>query len=155
MSDAGAGFAEFLAVCRVLDALDRHHDSRDADAWLALFTADARYSVHGTEYVGTAELRRFLRERRDGAGKHHHGVPLVTAISDAERLVETDYFGFRRGEDGIVVGGTGRYRDVLRREDGRWLVAERRIEGVLLSPLDITEPKTADHLPTGSAPAGA
>lgn len=153
MSDPDVGFAEFQAVCRLLDTLDRHHDSRDADAWLACFTDDATYSVHGTEYAGTDGLRRFLAQRRDGAGKHHHGVPLITRTGADELLVESDYFGFRRGPDGIVVGGTGRYADRLRRQDGRWLIAERRISGALLSARDMTEPRTADHLPAGVAPA--
>jgi hypothetical protein len=136
-------FAEFQAVCRLLDAANRHHDARASEAWVALFTEDATYSVHGEAYVGADGLRRFLRNRRDGAGKHHCGVPLVTVLAADHYVVETDYFGFRRGAEGIVVGGTGRYRDVLRKRDGRWLIAERRITGVLQSPRDITEPRTA------------
>jgi 3-phenylpropionate/cinnamic acid dioxygenase small subunit len=142
MTDVELTMADFQAICGTLDAYDRYHDERRSKEWVGLFTEDAVYAVHGTEFHGHDGLRQFLAGRRDGAGKHHCGVPLVTMMGEDECRVEVNYFGLRRGEDGILTGGTGRYHDRLRREDGLWRFVERRIDGALRSARDITEPHT-------------
>lgn len=135
---------DMCGIQRTLDEYNRFHDERRSAEWVALFVPDARYVVHGHTYLGHDELWRFLAERRNGAGKHINGVPLVTSLEDGLCAVEVDYVGYRRAEGAIVVGGTGRYYDRLRRDhDGRWRFVERRIEGALRADRDIVEPRTA------------
>ncbi|PXY23426.1 hypothetical protein BAY59_27535 [Prauserella coralliicola] len=144
MTGPEPGSADLYGIQRTLDDYNRFHDERRSAEWVALFVPDARYIVHDRIYAGHDELWRFLAERRGGAGKHINGVPLVTSLGEGLCAVEVDYVGYRRAEGAIVVGGTGRYYDRLRRDDyGRWRFVERRIEGALRTDRDIVEPRTA------------
>ncbi|GAB3348163.1 nuclear transport factor 2 family protein [Amycolatopsis echigonensis] len=145
MSNSELAPADLEGIRRTLDDYHRFHDERRSEEWVALFVPEARYVVHDQEYLGHEGLWRFLVERRSGAGKHINGVPLVTRLADGLCSAEVDYVGYRRAEGMIVVGGTGRYYDRLRRDDdGRWRFVERRIAGALRSDRDIVEPRTAE-----------
>ena len=99
-------------------------DSGDAEAWAATFTPDGSFESGGRTHQGTEALTAFAKgfaERMAGA-RHWNNNILVEGEGDQASL--HCYLLLMRG--GQVVT-SGRYEDTLRRVDGRWLFASRRV----------------------------
>lgn len=99
-------------------------DSGDAEAWAATFTPDGSFESGGRTHQGTEALTAFAKgfaERMAGA-RHWNNNILVEGEGDQASL--HCYLLLMRG--GQVVT-SARYEDTLRRVDGRWLFASRRV----------------------------
>ena len=96
-------------------------DADDVDAWLALFTPDARYEVFGRAFDGHAGLRGMLESAPGGL---HLGGPAVVDMTgpDSARTRRNLLFVDRRsGESRSAV-----YTDELRRTPAGWRIAHCR-----------------------------
>jgi 3-phenylpropionate/cinnamic acid dioxygenase small subunit len=110
------------------------YDEADIEALVACFTPDASFATNSgaDAVVGAAALREFYastRGRRAELGQQprhlvnnvrleQHGDDEAVAVSYMVLIVT-------QADGSAGVECTGRYRDTLRRTDGRWLFAER------------------------------
>jgi uncharacterized protein (TIGR02246 family) len=97
-----------------------HIDSGEGAEWAGLFTEDGVFEVGADPLVGREALAAFASSL-GGAAMHHM---VLNEVIDVEGDVASC-----RASIVVVAGGqlvtTGRYRDTLRREDGRWRIARR------------------------------
>lgn len=107
-------------------------DSCDVDGYVACFTTDAVLSMrgvpnHGHDGIRTYVTALFARPEFHGR-QHHHGEVIIDG--DGERCRVKSYSTitqlFEDGEAKTMF--LGLYRDVVVKEDGRWLFAERHWE---------------------------
>jgi uncharacterized protein (TIGR02246 family) len=123
-------------VARYVTALD----TRDADAYAAVFTEDAEFDVSGTVHKGRAAIRKIVtdlqasRARNEAAGTPSPALYHVMANTSIEVLDEANARHqsyaqtVRAGDDGrFIIGFMGRYEDVLVKRDGRWLIQSRKL----------------------------
>jgi ketosteroid isomerase-like protein len=110
------------------------YDQTDIDALVACFTADASFATNSgaDPVVGADALREFYaatRGRRGELGQQpRHLVNNVRLQQQAgDQVVAVSYMVLivTQADGSAGVECTGRYRDILRRTDGRWLFAER------------------------------
>lgn len=121
--------------CQALDS------ARVAD-WLDCFTRDALFEVllpNGETYVrleGEADFARFAAAMRDRPGhKHVYASPVVEVDVDAGEARGTSYFLMFAGDAGqAMVSSFGRVRDRFVKRDGRWKIAERRLQTDGMNP---------------------
>jgi uncharacterized protein (TIGR02246 family) len=96
-----------------------HIDAGEAAEWAALFTEDGVFDMGSEPLVGREALAVFAGSL--GASMHHM---VLNEVIDVDGDVASS-----RASILVVAGGqlvtTGRYRDTLRREDGRWRIAKR------------------------------
>lgn len=124
------------AVLAVLTAYGHAIDAGDEAAWLACFTADARFSTSGAgrgkmafDVAGREALADFVaRHSRRPHGFQEHLVlnPVVTFDGADAAHVISRFLVLMRHEERPAIRAFGRYEDRLRREpDGRWRIAHR------------------------------
>jgi 3-phenylpropionate/cinnamic acid dioxygenase small subunit len=104
----------FARYCLALD-LD------DVDAWVALFTPDARYEVYGRSFEGHDGLRRMMKGAPGGL---HLGGPPVIEMVDRDRARTMQNLLFVDRESGATRSAV--YTDELRRTEAGWRIAKRR-----------------------------
>jgi uncharacterized protein (TIGR02246 family) len=96
-------------------------DQDDVEGWVALFTPDASYEVHGRTYEGHDGLRRMMESAPGGL--HLGGPPVIEMIApDRARTMQNLLFVDR--ETGASRGAV--YTDELRRTPDGWRIARRR-----------------------------
>jgi len=102
-------------------------DSRDADGWIALFTADATMDLGGRSLEGPEQLRAFVAALGPaGSGVlRHYAVNEVIEVDGDRATVRCSLLAVGRTDDGPRLT-TGRYEDELRREAGTWRFSRRR-----------------------------
>jgi 3-phenylpropionate/cinnamic acid dioxygenase small subunit len=108
-------------------------DDRDVDAYVALFSEDARLITRTVEYQGRAAIKAGLSVAfgswpPGSVTKHHIGASVITVEGDkAEAL--TDLVVFQAlAEGGWAVLQAGRYQDSFVREGDNWRISERRVQ---------------------------
>jgi hypothetical protein len=115
----------------------RYIDDYDGDHLAALFADDGVMQLAGTVFAGRAAIRSMFPAPetrpwtapgellKQPAAAHWSANPAVT-IDDAAATAETDVIVVERDENGkAVITLAARYRDRLRRADGRWLIVNR------------------------------
>jgi hypothetical protein len=106
-------------------------DTGDVEAFLALFTADAKYNLpRGRSFVGPEQIRTYIQGAADSTwapGRQHH-VDQVILVADGERVRGRAYtFGtLTNPADGALsIVFTGYYIDEFTKLDGKWYFSER------------------------------
>ncbi|HEY9182012.1 MAG TPA: nuclear transport factor 2 family protein [Gammaproteobacteria bacterium] len=102
-------------------------DSRDFDAYAALFTEDGELSLQGQTAKGRAAIRDFVAALPPEPRVMHPITNLSYAI-DGNTATGGAYWqdiGLVGGTPGVLVAG--RYEDTLRKEGGVWRIATRNI----------------------------
>jgi hypothetical protein len=127
--DPAADLRELLALVASNSQLG---DAAEWDAVGELFVDDAVLHCFGNDYVGREAIVAFMA--RMVRGKHILSVPRIELSDGGDRAEVATDMVFVRHPD-LVVFGTGVYRDVLVRRDGRWRFARREIR------LDGTHPE--------------
>ena len=113
------------AIRQVLAACCQVLDDGYFDEWGSLYTEDCRFTVMGTRTEGRKEMRALIEpfQTKELRGKHLISEPRIHVHRD-EATATTD-FAFVAKDNRIHQ--TGRYHDVLRRDDDGWKVAGREI----------------------------
>jgi ketosteroid isomerase-like protein len=100
-------------------------DNRDLDALGEIFTDDAVFDaseVGGVAYRGLPAIREFF-SRSDIHPPAHHTTNVYVHERDGRIRVSSKYIvGPLEG-----LARTGVYEDVLRQQDGTWLICERKV----------------------------
>lgn len=107
-------------------------DTGDVEGYVACFTSDATLSMRGVPHQGHDAIRAYVASvvaRPEFPGRqHHHSEVRITG--DGERCSVKSYSTitqrFEDGEQRIMF--LGLYRDVVVKQNGRWLFAERHWE---------------------------
>jgi uncharacterized protein (TIGR02246 family) len=127
-------------LASVEDRLDIHElyvryaqaiDDGEYDNWLACFTEDGVFeSGRFGRHQGQEGLRKFTRIYRDSLG----GASVLHVITNVLFKIEGDgaagscYLAYYHCKDGkIQQAAAGRYKDSLRKVNGRWLFASRKV----------------------------
>lgn len=120
-----------LALLELEGRYARTFDSRDGDAWAALFTEDGVYQARGAapgdprRPTGRAELAAYC-SHAPYDGLHLVHVPQLTLDGDeALGRVHLEFRGTFRTEGRPTVSMSGYYDVRYRRVDGEWLIAHR------------------------------
>jgi uncharacterized protein (TIGR02246 family) len=110
-------------------------DTGDVDAFVDSFCGDGvlLWDVFETadRWEGEAALRHFaefFRAQPTSAGRQHHvSNTVITACPQGARAKSYVAVALRQGHGPHLLNVMGYYEDVLRREEGRWRLAERTI----------------------------
>jgi uncharacterized protein (TIGR02246 family) len=106
-------------------------DSGRFDAMLALFAEDAVLELDDATLTGRAAIRAFFEgvAQRTGAGRSARFVRHFTATHQIDVLSEREARGYCYFAVLTEAGldHWGRYRDRYRCENGRWLLARRKV----------------------------
>ena len=96
-------------------------DLDDLEAWVALFTPDARYHVYGRAFEGHDGLRRMM----SGApgGLHLGGPPVIDFVDDDHATTRQNLLFVERGSGEMR---SAVYDDELVRTPDGWRIANRR-----------------------------
>ncbi len=106
-------------------------DNGEYEDWLSCFTEDGVFeSTRFGKHVGREGLRKFTKIYRESLG----GAQVLHAITNVYFKIEGDagagscYLLYYHCKDGkIQQAAVGRYKDTLRKVDGRWLFASRKV----------------------------
>ena len=104
-------------------------DLGDAAAWEGVFTDDGVMELVTQGITNTGDALHSMGTRnRDPSGPQSRHIPTTFVIEGAgdEATMRSYATAVRTGEDVRIVW-QGRYEDQLRRVDGRWRIAHRRI----------------------------
>ena len=124
--------AELDTIMSVHDLIARYArlcDHREVDAWAALFTDDARFTVRDIEYRGEA-IRQWLVDQSANPSGCHVNANISVTPQGSDRATSLADFVFVRRQEGTGPWETvnvGWYDDVLVRVGNDWRFAERRI----------------------------
>jgi uncharacterized protein (TIGR02246 family) len=109
----------------------QYEADRDADAWAALMTEDARYiRPDGSVTVGRDAIRQSLIDRTAGRAKGRHsahvfGPTIVKVTGDtAESAAEHIAYGRATADDPWSIIVIGRFNTQLVKRDGKWYFTE-------------------------------
>jgi uncharacterized protein (TIGR02246 family) len=108
-------------------------DSYSADEFAELFTEDGTWELVGVgQHSGTSELQSFIKSIADSSGSHLHRhcvfneVIEIRGDSAVEKSYVMDWLCSPSEPPQLIA--LGRYEDQLRRANGRWLFAYRRLD---------------------------
>jgi len=140
-NDDNAALARWIDKLEIRELIERsvrHIDDQDGAALADLFEADGVLQLAGTVIAGGEALRSMFGGGRSAAkwtepgellkqpGMTHLTTNPVVDVAGDEATAETDMITFRRDQEGRAkITLVARYRDRLRRADGRWLIASR------------------------------
>lgn len=130
-------------IARVLDELQIRNliarvaqlaDHGDAEEYAGLFTEDAAWEFPGGPRHGRADILAGARDRRrqrvtgPGSATRHIIATVAVRVVDAATATADSYFQFWRDTaTAPTLFNMGHYHDELRREDGAWRIARRKI----------------------------
>jgi hypothetical protein len=124
----------------LLHAYCHHVDSGHADEWADLFTEDGTFDVQRGDFglgdghfAGRAELRGMASHFR-ADGLHVSTNPMIDVNGDEATV--SSYVLVLEGTTDPRVRMAGRYEDRLRKVDGRWRFASRRLVAQMQRRLD-------------------
>jgi uncharacterized protein (TIGR02246 family) len=102
-------------------------DTRNFDAYAALFTEDGQLSLQGQTAKGRAAIRDFVAAL-PAEPRVIHPISNLNYTIDGDTAAGGAYWqdtGLVDGKPGVLVAG--RYEDTLRKVDGVWRIATRNI----------------------------
>ena len=102
-------------------------DSRDFDAYAALFTEDGELTLQGNTAKGRAAIKTFVAGLPPEP-RVMHPISNLSYEIDGDRATGGAFWqdiGLVNGMPGVLVAG--RYEDTLRKVDGEWRIATRSI----------------------------
>lgn len=151
-ADVEGHLADRLALRELNDAFAHGLDHHDVDFFLAIFTDDVKYRNGERRLNGRAEMEPFFRARAAAGrvSRHFWSGLRLTFISETEAMGTVNYMTFA-GEGALPIESTlpfviSNVRDRYVKQDGRWLIAEREIDGLFVNkavtPLPTTYGKT-------------
>ncbi len=118
----------------IMDLLSRYNhaiDGGDTEAWLDCFTEDAIYEFPpDRRWEGIEQLREVgesIAANADPPAMRHWLNNVLIEGDDQEARV-TSYVMLLRLSDGPRINHTGMYRHTLRKVDGAWKFAHRRMD---------------------------
>ena len=101
-------------------------DDGDGKTFSSCFTPDGYLGGVGKPLVGTEKLAQFAeRTGNSGMGLRHVAAGIYVD-GDGDDAQGRAYLVAYNGGDAAKFRASGRYRDRLRRVDGKWLFVERR-----------------------------
>ena len=123
-------FQDYLDIVNLLQDYVNAIDHGDVDGILARFTPDAHWDFSPSQQrYGHDDIRDFFKDRFSEFARTHHlcGPPRLTLQDDGSihsvAYIQASHFL----ADGKPYNMRGRYVDLLRRHDGRWLIARRSV----------------------------
>ena len=102
-------------------------DTRDFDAYAALFTEDGELSLQGNTAKGRAAIKQFVAAL-PAEPRVIHPITNLSYEIDGDSASGGAYWqdvGLAGGAPGVLIAG--RYEDTLRKVDGEWRIAKRSI----------------------------
>ncbi|HUQ51546.1 MAG TPA: nuclear transport factor 2 family protein [Gammaproteobacteria bacterium] len=102
-------------------------DTRDFDAYAALFTDDGELSLQGNTSKGRAAIKQFV-SALPAEPRVIHPITNLSYEIDGDTATGGAYWqdvGLVNGLPGVLIAG--RYEDTLRKVDGAWHIAKRSI----------------------------
>jgi uncharacterized protein (TIGR02246 family) len=129
----GADMRDRIAIQeKLLYAYAYAYDSKDCVSWANLFTADGVLNILGTKTSGREAILQACIERQKnvvGNVKTHHNMTNIVFDQLTSRQAKTRTYCIltwqKPGDMTPNVQGTFVYRDVIVKENGRWLFKER------------------------------
>jgi ketosteroid isomerase-like protein len=107
-------------------------DLKDYDGLRTVFTDDVVAQYAGApEIQGADTLVSWIREMSQSQGFQHHFVNVYEVDIDGDEAKTYTYHTSHQidpSEPDTVYVIVGRYRNVLHKVDGRWLIADKRME---------------------------
>lgn len=102
-------------------------DSRNFDAYAALFTEDGELTLQGNTAKGRAAIKEFVAALPPEPRVMHPISNLSYEIAGDTAMGGAYWqdIGLVNGAPGVLVAG--RYEDTLRKENGEWRIAKRNI----------------------------
>jgi uncharacterized protein (TIGR02246 family) len=114
------------AITEVLARYCQACDDGVFEDLLDLFTADGTFAYGGQVISGRAALAEYFARVQTPDRRGKHVTANVVVSLDGDRAAVSSDWVFLAYVDGVLTPKlTGRYDDLLRREDGAWLLAER------------------------------
>ena len=113
-------------------------DTRDADMYVSVFTADAVYDIEGTIMRGHDELRAIITGLQDSRDKaiaegrtpldlyHTNLNPMIDFVSPTEARFRAYWQTLRKDDTNAMrIGGMGIIEDEVVKVDGEWKIRKR------------------------------
>ena len=113
----------------IMDLAARYNhaiDFGDAGAWAATFTADGSFEMPGRALSGAAELEAFAKQFAETQSGTRHWTNNLLIEGDGDRATLRCYLCLQKNGSGEPVT-TGFYTDELRKVDGHWRFAARKV----------------------------
>ena len=102
-------------------------DTRDFDAYAALYTEDGELSLQGNTVKGRAAIKAFVGAL-PAEPRVIHPITNLSYTIDGDTATGGAYWqdiGLTSGTPGVLIAG--RYEDTLRKVNGQWQIAKRNI----------------------------
>ena len=121
-----------FAIEELIARYNQSLDSGDYEAWLACWADDAVFDGLGKVLTGIQAIRGFADGYEVGYRQRLHALKHFTinilSQIDGNRTTSSSYVQLTTTSDkGVRVVLTGRYEDDVKRIDGRWRFARRKL----------------------------
>lgn len=123
-------FQDYLEIVNLLQSYVDGLDRGDIDTILAQFAPDALWDFSPSQQRrGHEDIRDFFKDRfSEFALTHHLASPPRLAVQEDGSIHAVTYvFASHKLSDGSPYTMRGRYVDILKKYDGRWLIAQRSV----------------------------
>ena len=113
-----------LAIQELIARYNHAIDGGDADDWAATFAPDGTFESRGEVHAGTEQLATFARGFQQRLPGARHWNNNLVIDGDGDQATTTCYLQlWREGQ----LASEGRYVDTLRKIDGQWRFASRKV----------------------------
>lgn len=133
-----------FAIEELISRYNQSLDRGDYPTWVACWTDDAVLDGIGQLLTGKAQIQAFADTYEDSTrsklnGLKHYTVNILSTI-EGDTAKSSSYLQLVKTTDkGVKIIFTGRYEDSLRRVDGHWQFAKRKLYQDMPTPLKTTE----------------
>ena len=127
-----SAFEDKFAIEELIGRYNQAIDQGHYEEFLACWCEDGVFDGLGGPYVGKAAIRQFTdaydeRYRLRLNGLKHFTVNILSCVSDDAATSSSHLQLVTTGAKGAHILFTGRYEDALRREQGAWRFARRKL----------------------------
>ncbi|MCA9847355.1 MAG: nuclear transport factor 2 family protein [Dehalococcoidia bacterium] len=113
-----------LAIQELIARYNHAIDGGDPDGWAATFAPDGTFESRGEVHAGTEQLATFARGFQQRLPGARHWNNNLVIDGDGDQATTTCYLQlWREGQ----LASEGRYVDTLRKIDGQWRFASRKV----------------------------
>jgi ketosteroid isomerase-like protein len=109
-----------LAILELSAVYNHAIDYGDADAWLNTFSKDAMLTGVGQPYEGINELTAFVEDYFKNSSPMHHWTNNHIIDVAGYTAEHSCYFIILKVGNPAAILATGRYKDKLKKIDGKW-----------------------------------